>query len=232
MAYVIETEENLMNLVEERGFVPFFACEIPGASIEELCDPKVYFTDVPGPWEWKGPVISKLHCAYGKFFNKKAGFISAEWYTDFANWRRDGYDFDARVDDNLASYNEQFLYGVISRHHSILSKDAKIEGGYVKPRTKGKDTWIPRKGFDTQITRLQMEGYVLISNFEYEVDRHGKEYGWGLARYAIPEQWFGRTFTDHVYERTPEESLAKMKAHLAGVFPAADEAMITHFLRR
>ena len=33
--------------------------------------------------------------AYGKFFDKKAGFISLEWLPYFANYRRSGYDFDA-----------------------------------------------------------------------------------------------------------------------------------------
>ena len=30
--------------------------------------------------------------AYGKFFDRKAGFISREWLPVFANYRRDGYD--------------------------------------------------------------------------------------------------------------------------------------------
>ncbi|MCD8220729.1 MAG: hypothetical protein LUD07_00795 [Clostridiales bacterium] len=39
-------------------------------------------------------------------------------------------------------------------------------------------------GFDTSINRLQAQGYVIISNFVYLQDRHGKEYGWGVAEYS------------------------------------------------
>lgn len=87
--------EDLIEAVNYFGFLPFFENEIEGFSIAEMCDPSIYFTGVEGPWEWKGPVISELQCAYGKFFNKKAGFITKKWFSDFANYRRDGYDFDA-----------------------------------------------------------------------------------------------------------------------------------------
>ena len=45
--------------------------------------------------------------AYGKFFDKKAGFISREWLPYFANYRRSGYDFDARWEDGLANIREK-----------------------------------------------------------------------------------------------------------------------------
>ncbi|MCD8123048.1 MAG: hypothetical protein LUE65_12595 [Clostridiales bacterium] len=54
----------------------------------------------------------------------------------------------------------------------MLSKTLKRDGNY----RKGGAT-----GFDTSINRLQAQGYVIISNFIYLQDRHGKEYGWGVA---------------------------------------------------
>jgi hypothetical protein len=41
--------------------------------------------------------------AYGKFFNKDAGFVSKSFFPTFANYRRNGYDFDALFEDELAS---------------------------------------------------------------------------------------------------------------------------------
>ena len=43
---------------------------------------------------------------------------------------------------------------------------------------------IDAVGFDTIITRLQKLCYVIISDFRYEVDKTGKEYGWGIAEYS------------------------------------------------
>ena len=47
--------------------------------------------------------LAKKHdILYGKFFAKKAGFISKKWLPVFANYRRDGYDFDALFEDEKA----------------------------------------------------------------------------------------------------------------------------------
>jgi hypothetical protein len=231
MDFTIRTMDDLCRAVQKYGILPFFANSIKGFSIEENCAPEAFFSNEPGVWEWKGPVIEKTGCAYGKFFAKKAAFISFRWYPDFCNWRRDGYDFDARFDDGLASYNEQYLYNLIAGHYSVLSKDLKIEGGYAKPRTKGADSWEPRKGFDTLITRLQMEGYVTTVNFEYEQAKNGEFYGWGLARYAIAEKHFGKKFTDRLYQRTPQESYDRIFRHLKKILPGTADNEIEYFLK-
>ena len=231
MNHKICTFEDMKEAVREYGILPFFANEIEGYSIEEMCDPRVYFGDEPGVWDWKGPVIQETRCAYGKFFKNKAAFITKELFPDFANYRRDGYDFDARFEDGLAKYKEQYLYNIIASRHSILSKDAKAVGGYIKPKVKGPDQWEPRKGFDTSVTKLQMQCYVLTSDFEYEIDRNGNFYGWGIARYATPEEFYGKYFTSRVYKRTPEESFRKILKHMKKILPDVPEEQLIRFLR-
>lgn len=231
MELYIRTKEDMVKAVNDLGIVPFFSNNIKGFSIEENCDPKAYFSEEPGIWEWKGPVILETKCAYGKFFNNKAAFIRKDLYYDFANWRRDGYDFDARVSDGLASYNEEFLYNIIASRHSILSKTAKAIGGYINTHEKGKDAWQPRKGFDTNITKLQMKGYVLITDFDYEVDKNGEFYGWGIARYATPEEYYGKSFAKHCYKRTPEESYKRIYRQIKKLNPEACDEDIRRFLK-
>ena len=234
MRLTIKSKNDLIKAIEKYGFLPFFANEIEGFSIEEHISPDCWWTSDSGrwdAWEWKGPIIQETRCAYGKFIDKKAMYISKKWFYDFANYRRDGYDFDARFEDHLATYNEQFLYNIISSKHSIRSKDAKALGGYIKPKKKGPDQWEPRKGFDTTITKLQMMTYVLITDFDYEVDKHGNTYGWGVARYATPESFYGSSFSKHVYKRTPEESRVRIKKHLLKILPNATEDEIDYFLK-
>lgn len=230
MDFYIRTKEDLKQAVEDAGILPFFANSIPGFSVEENCDPAVYFGDQPGVWEWKGPVIQETGCAYGKFLSGKAVFISKKWICDFCNWRRDGYDFDARMEDGLANYKEQYLYSLVEKHHSALSKDLKIEGGYMKPLGMKNDDWQPRKGFDTTMTKLQMLGYVTTTDFEYEIDKNGKEYGWGIARYATFENRYGASFRKNVYRKTPEESYARILRHLKKILPDAQENEIEYLL--
>jgi len=168
-------------------------------------------------------VILDAQCAYGKFFRNKAGFISKEWYPDFANWRRDGYDFDALFADHLARYDDQYMYQIFEKHPSLLTRDLKRIGDFGKDRMKG---------FDTIITRLQMMGYVVIGNFEYQISKSGELYGWGMARYETPEHFFGEAFTQHVYDRAPEESKERIFRHIQNIWGPFDEKDLEKFLRR
>lgn len=219
--FYIRTKDDLIRAVNDLGFVPFFRNSIEGFSIEEHIDPKLWFGDEEGPWEWKGPVIRETGCAYGKFFEKKAVYISKEWFPDFANYRRDGYDFDARFDDELASYQDKRLFDLVDANAPILSKNLKQLGNYRKGGNKG---------FDTVITRLQAECYVIISNFTYLTDKRGQEYGWGVAEYSTPERFMGSEFTQRVYQRTPEESYERIYDHLKKMLPNASETQLKKVL--
>ena len=223
--FTIRTKQDMKNAVETYGFLPFFAGSIPGFSIEEHVTRDVWYSSADGDWkvwDWKGPVIRETGCAYGKFFENKAVFISPEWFPDFANYRRDGYDFDARFDDGLTSFRDKELYDLLASRAPILSKWLKTEGNY---RKGGK------KGFETSITRLQAQGYVLISDFVYAADKHGTEYGWGIAEYSTPEKLFGDSFCERVYQRSPEESYRRIFRHLQSLFPNVDEQLIKKVLK-
>ncbi|MBR4462733.1 MAG: hypothetical protein IKS51_09160 [Erysipelotrichaceae bacterium] len=112
----------------------------------------------------------------------------------------------------------------------MLSKTAKALGGYVKTHEKGKDAWIPRKGFDTTINKLMMKGYIIIIDFDYETDKNGEFYGWGISRYATPESFYGESFAEHCYKRSPEESYERLLKQLRKLNPKADEEKLIRFL--
>ena len=220
--FTIRTKKDLVQAVERFGFVPLFENSIPGFSVEEHVDPIAWFGSDDGVWEWKGPVIRETGCAYGKFFEHKAAFISREWFPDFANYRRDGYDFDARFEDGLASYRDRELYELLAENAPILTGPLRDKGDY---RKGGK------KGFETLINRLQHQCYAVISDFVYLTDKHGKEYGWGVGVYSTPEQQFGAAFADRVYARAPEESFQRVLDHLQGLFPEVEEAKLRKLLK-
>ena len=75
------------------------------------------------------------------------------------------------------------------------------------------------KGFDTCVTRLQSQGYVIISDFVYMRDKFGKPYGWGVAEYSTPEAFMGGSFTEKVYSRSPDESFDRILEHFCALFP-------------
>ena len=223
--FVINSKSDLIAAINEYGFLPFFENTIDGFSIEEHITPDCWWHSATGEWsawEWKGPVIRETGCAYGKFFEKKACYVSREWFPDFANYRRDGYDFDARYDDGLVSHRDKQLYDIIEHHAPVISKQLKQMGNYKKGGNKG---------FDTIITRLQMQCYVTISDFIYLTDQFGKPYGWGIAEYSTPETFMGDNFTDTVYTRSPAESYEKILEHFCRLFPHTDIKQIKQFIK-
>ena len=215
--------QELDALVREIGFLPFFKNDIAGFSIEENCPRELWFSEnCDGPWEWKGPVIRQRHCIYGKLFRSCAGYVSLEWMPDLVNYRRDGYDFDARWDDGLAQRKDKEVYDVLAAESPILSKELKRRCGYCKDGNKG---------FDSVITRLQMQTYATVADFVYMKDKHGKVYGWGVAQYASPEALFGYDAVTAAYVREPQESKRRIEEHLAKLLPDAAAKQIERLIR-
>ena len=84
--YRIRSWRELINWINEVGFLPLFANEVPGFSAEEHVSPLFWWTGDPeqDPWEWREIIPATGEVAYGKFFNNKTGFISREWFPYFA----------------------------------------------------------------------------------------------------------------------------------------------------
>lgn len=100
----IHTVEEAIEYINKIGFLPLFRNEIPGFSLEERTAPECWWSEDArrDPWLWREIIARSGQVAYGKFFDKKAGFISLKWLPVFSNYRRDGYDFDALYEDGKA----------------------------------------------------------------------------------------------------------------------------------
>ena len=214
----IRNYEDLIDLTLEYGFLPFFRNAVTGFSVEEMCPPELWFTEAEGPWEWKGPVIRDGRCAYGKFFRGKAVYVSLEMLPHLCNYRRDGYDFDARCDDGLVHYRDKEIYGLIQQRGRITSKDLR------KELCRDKDA-------DKYLTRLQMQTYITSSDFVYERDKNGRRYGWGIAEYSTPEFLYGRDTVRSGYGDPPERSLEIIAERILKAFPEPGREAVIRFIK-
>lgn len=217
---MIRTRNDLVDLVNEIGFLPFFSCRIEGFSLEENVSYEAWYQGRQSgkvrwdAWDWKGQVLQNKELVYGKFFEKKAGFISLKLWPDFCNFRRDGYDFDARFDDGLSSYKDKAVFDHLSGTGAALTRDIKSDLNYKKGGNKG---------FETVITRLQMQTYVVPVNYEYSKRKNGDEYGWGNCRYDIAERYWGDRLCRSAYNREPAGSLERIIKHIRKILPKMDE---------
>jgi len=156
-----------------------------------------------------------------------------EWFPDFVNVRR----ATAALTDV-----ERAMLELLRSRGSLLSGEIKREMGLTKPKTPRqtplakvleKETPRPRQrsgreNFETAITRLQMSTHVVTADFEYRYDRTGRRYGWGIARYCTPEDFFG---ADRLAcPRTPEESRARILAHLRQILPQASDRVLDRLI--
>lgn len=146
---------------------------LDGWSAEEAVDEECRYVTLPDGgwewplWEWKGDIIRESGCAYGKFFDRKATFISREWWPDFCNWRRNVYPHPEE------SSIEDMILQTLQENGSMITRDLRKACGFTGTKMRGK--------FDTYISRLEMGCYIVTEDFVYSKDRHGRNYGWGMV---------------------------------------------------
>lgn len=206
----IYSAAGLMELIHEIGFMPLLDSGIEGFSAEDIVDEDCRYVTFPEGgwdwplWKWKGEIVTSMPCMYGKFFNKKAGFISMEWWPDFCNLRRaqhprpDGDTVEGAILDTLR------LSG-----GGLITRELRAACGF-----NGKGM---RSKFDGYLTRLEMATYIVTENFVYPHDKHGNEYGWGWALLNTPETLYGKEAC--TCRRSPEESGQRILEHLKKNLP-------------
>ena len=213
----IRTEQDAEEAVRLYGFLPFFRSIIPGLSIEEMADSSIWFPEKgEGAWEWKEPIIEGTSAAYGKFFLSRPGFIAKEMFPIFASYRRDGYDAEGMINDGLLSQRENQIYSLL--------EEGSERSLFLRAKTN-----LSKSSFDKYCTKLQMRTFVMISAFESGIAKDGHRYGWGVARYALPESVY-ENFEEEIDKYKPEEAYSILFRHLKALFPETEDSIISRFL--
>ena len=219
----IKSTAELTALIEELGFLPLFAGRVPGFSVEEHTAARHWWSDDPAvdPWLWRELLAREGKVAYGKFFGGRAGFVSLRWLPRFANWRRDGYDFDALWQDQKASRRSKKIMDLFQHGEELFSFQVRRDAGF------GKEG---EKNFEGTVTSLMMQTYLIMRDFRQRVNRAGQPYGWPIAVYAAPESVWGYELLSSAYEEDPKESRTAILRHLGGLFPGAPEGSLEQLI--
>lgn len=212
----IYSAAGLIDYIQKVGFLPLLDGGVSGFAAEDVVtdDCRYVVFDDGGwdwpLWKWKGPIVTDGNCVYGKFFDKKAGFISREWWPDFYNYRRSRHPVPAEgsIEDSILA--------TLGEHGSLITRELRAACGFDGPKMRSK--------FDGYVTRLQMGCYIVTEDFVYPTDKHGREYGWGWSLLTTPEALLGREACR--CERTPQESYQRMLAHFRALLPEATEKQI------
>ena len=217
----VHTEIELMQLIQQIGFLPLLDGGVRGFSAMEMADEESRYVVYPDGgldwplWKWKGPVVTEGNCVYGKFFSGKAGFISREWWPDFMNYRRSTHP---KPQENSI---EEAILLTLQEQGSLITRELRAACDFTGPKMRSK--------FDGYVTRLEMGCYIVTEDFVYPLDKHNREYGWGWSLLTTPEQLLGREACR--CERTPEESYERIYAHFRQLLPEASEQQIKKLLK-
>lgn len=212
---------DLIDCVQEIGFLPLLESGIQGYAAESLMAEECRFTQFDdGSWEWplwqwKGSVVRDGNCVYGKFFAGKAGFISRAWWPDFCNWRRSQHL--APEEGSI----EDIILATLREHGSMITRELRSACDFT-----GKNM---RSRFDAYVSRLQMACRIVTEDFVYPVDKHGREYGFGWSLLTTPEELLGIEACQ--CSHSPEESYQRMAEHLSNLLPRATEKQIARLLK-
>ena len=212
----IYSAAGLIAFIQEVGFLPLLDGGVRGFSAEEcVSDDCRYVVFDDGGWDWplwkwKGLIVTEGNCVYGKFFDKKAGFISREWWPDFYNYRRSQHPLPAEgsIEDTILT--------VLGQNGSLITRELRAACGFDGPKMRSR--------FDGYVTRLQMGCYIVTEDFVYPTDRHGHEYGWGWSLLTTPENLFGHQACR--CERSPQESYQRLTNHFRALLPQASDKQI------
>ena len=193
----LRTAGDIVEQVKRDGFLPLFASAIPGFFAEDD------------------------EIDYGKFFDRKAGFISKAWFPVFANFRRDGYDYEGMYEDGKLNGRAKKILDALQ-----LDEDAaglEMMSGELRKRA------AVEKGFDNVLIDLQMQSFLLISRFGQKRNKRGETYGWHLPFFMTPETKWGYDAVNSCSEK-PEVSRERLQEQMRKICPEASEQEIRKIL--
>ncbi len=218
---LLHTSSELIDYINQVGFLPLLRMGVRGWSAEEVTDEDCQYTRLPDGgwewplWEWKGAILQESGCAYGKFFERKAAFISRAWWPDFCNYRRSLYP---RPEEESI---EKSILEVLESEGSLITRELRAACGFTGPKMRSR--------FDAYVTRLEMGGYIVTEDFVYPLDRHGREYGWGWSLLTTPEALFGWEACHP--DRTPQESRERLLGQFREILPDVSEQRLNALLK-
>ncbi|MBR0463902.1 MAG: hypothetical protein IJJ23_05905 [Clostridia bacterium] len=221
----LRSPDDAKALIRDAGFMPLFSNDIAGFSIEEHVPASAWWSGDgrTDPWEWRMILAREPDIAYGKFFGRAAGFVSRDFFPTLANYRRDGYDFDALFEDELASYRSKKIMDAFELDEEavgreLMTSDLRHMAGF------GRDGG--EKNFEGCLTDLQMQTYLIIGDFRQKVNKQGGSYGWHIAVVETPETKWGRDFVTSAYSEKPGLSWRRIAEKARQIAPhASDEAL-------
>lgn len=175
------------------------------------------------PWEWRVRALNEQKdIAYGKYFFKKSGYITREWYPYFYAVRRGNKVLEEEFEEGNISQAAKRIYLCVSEHKELPVHLIKQQCGFAKEE---------KSKFDSAVTELQMKFYIAMCGSTRKVSGNGEEYGWKSNVFCLAEDLFEHEYMDIAYSLKEEEAFEAIKSRLLSLQPQADGKRLNKFIR-
>ena len=169
------------------------------------------------PWEWRMRVLNERNdIAYSKFFFKKSGYITREWYPYFLAARREGLTFDEADDRGMVSHFARRIYDVVVAGGCVPLHDIKARGGFAKE---------DKSAFDRALVELQMKMFLTMCGSQLKMPMQG----WASTEFCTIEKFFGEDILDESAKINKEDAFEKIHGQVLKLNPLAKDAKIRKF---
>ncbi|WP_455714230.1 AlkZ-related protein [Anaerosporobacter sp.] len=215
--FLTELYQAGMSVGGENNESVFSLCDYFG---EEICwHTEVADTD---PWEWRMRVLhEKEDIAYGKYFFKKSGFITREWFPYFYAIRRGRMTLEEAYEAGTISHYAKQIYELIEEYKELPLHLIKQYGGFTKE---------DKSKFDRAITELQMGFFITMSGRARKISNAGEEYGWSSTVFCLVEDFWGEVLIRQAEEIDREVAYNKIWDQIYRLNPKANEKKVKKFI--
>ena len=110
---------------------------------------------------------------------------------------------------------------VVWKDEQILSTDLKKTAGFGK---------AGEKNYPGIVTGLQMQTYLVITDFHRRVNKKGQEYGMPVSVMLPPEAIWGYDTVTSAYSEEPAESWKKIYNRVRELYPDSEEREIIRLI--
>ncbi len=199
-----------------------------GEGIFTLCDhfgPEIqWHVEQPDtdPWEWRMRVLNERDdIVYGKFFFKKSGYITKEWYPYFYAVRRGQRQLQEEYENGNVSQTARHIYELIEEHKELPLNLIKQYGGF------GKED---KSKFDRALVELQTGCYVTMCGRARKQSKSGAEYGWHATVFCLADEFFDPSVVTKAQQIPYEEAYKAIEEQVRRLNPQAEAKKIRRFI--
>ena len=160
--------------------------------------------------------------AYAKFFFKKSGFITKEWYPYFLAVRRGNKSFEDEYLDGMAGSYEKRIYDAISEYKSLPLHEIKRVAGF------GKED---NSQFERALTELQMKMYITMCGRQRKISHSGEEFGWSSTVFCTVEDFFDEDILSIKNKISEQDAVARITERIIKLNPEANMKKVMKFIK-